>query len=152
MQEQRADALPLAVGKPDSLMQNGTVRPITREPLTDSQIQGLLRAIASAEAAPQLGLAESLSFVYRSPSGEVRVEHKSGANGAAILRSVAAPAPSSPPPPPSSPSYPSSAPSSRPAPSSSPAARSPQDTDELRRAMDALFRLMVSAGASDLHL
>src|SRR3954468_20503441 len=148
MQEQRADALQLAVGKPASLMQNGTVRPITREPLTDSQIQGLLREIASAEAAPQLGLAESLSFVYRSPSGEIRVEHKSGANGAAILRSVAAPAPSSAPPP----SSPSSAPSSRPAPSPSPAARSTQDTDELRRAMDVLFRLMVSAGASDLHL
>ena len=43
MHEQRADGLQLVVGKPASLMQNGTVRPITREPLTDTQIQGLLR-------------------------------------------------------------------------------------------------------------
>jgi twitching motility protein PilT len=124
MQEQRADALQLAVGKPASLMQNGTVRPITREPLTDSQIQGLLREIASAEASSQLGAAESVAFLYRSPSGEVQVEHKSGPNGAAILRLVA-PAPT---------------------------ARSTQDTAELRGAMDMLFRHMVGSGASDLHL
>jgi twitching motility protein PilT len=133
MLEQRADALQLAVGKPASLMQNGTVRPITREPLTDSQIQGLLREIASAEASSQLGAAESVAFVYRSPSGEVQVEHKSGPNGAATLRLVT-------PAPPSLPSPPA------------PTARSMQDTAELRGAMDALFRVMVESGASDLHL
>jgi twitching motility protein PilT len=133
MLEQRADALQLAVGKPASLMQNGTVRPITREPLTDSQIQGLLREIASAEASSQLGAAESVAFVYRSPSGEVQVEHKSGPNGAATLRLVTPAAPSLPSPP-------------------APTARSMQDTAELRGAMDALFRVMVESGASDLHL
>jgi twitching motility protein PilT len=132
MLEQRADALQLAVGKPASLMQNGTVRPITREPLTDSQIQGLLREIASAEASSQLGAAESVAFVYRSPSGEVQVEHKSGPNGAATLRLVTPAAPSLPSPP-------------------APTARSMQDTAELRGAMDALFRVMVESGASDLH-
>jgi twitching motility protein PilT len=138
MHEQRADALQLAVGKPASLMQNGTVRPITREPLTDSQIQGLLREIASTEAASQLGAAQSVAFVYRSPSGEVQVEHKSGPNGAAILRLVAAAGtPPSPLPPPSAPA---------------PTARSMQDTAELRRAMDALFKVMVDSSASDLHL
>jgi twitching motility protein PilT len=136
MHEQRADALQLAVGKPASLMQNGTVRPITREPLTDGQIQGLLREIASAEASSQLGAAESVAFVYRSPSGEVQVEHKSGPNGAATLRLVI-PAPPSLPSPPSAPA---------------PTARSMQDTAELRGAMDALFRVMVESGASDLHL
>jgi twitching motility protein PilT len=136
MLEQRADALQLAVGKPASLMQNGTVRPITREPLTDSQIQGLLREIASAEASSQLGAAESVAFVYRSPSGEVQVEHKSGPNGAATLRLVT----------PAGPSLPS--PPSAPAPTT----RSMQDTAELRGAMDALFRVMVESGASDLHL
>jgi twitching motility protein PilT len=136
MLEQRADALQLAVGKPASLMQNGTVRPITREPLTDGQIQGLLREIASAEASSQLGAAESVAFVYRSPSGEVQVEHKSGPNGAATLRLVI-PAPPSLPSPPSAPA---------------PTARSMQDTAELRGAMDALFRVMVESGASDLHL
>jgi twitching motility protein PilT len=138
MHEQRADALRLAVGKPASLMQNGTVRPITREPLTDSQIQGLLREIASAEASSQLGTAESVAFVYRSPSGEVQVEHKTGPNGAAILRLVA-PAGARP-----SPSSPPSA--------SAPTARSMQDTAQLRLAMDALFRVMVESAASDLHL
>jgi twitching motility protein PilT len=136
MHEQRADALQLAVGKPASLMQNGTVRPITREPLTDSQIQGLLREIASTETASQLGTAEPLAFVYRSPSGEVQVERKSGPNGAATLRLVTPAAPS----PPSAPSAPA------------PGARSMQDTAELRRAMDALFKVMVDSGASDLHL
>ena len=141
MHDQRADALQLAVGKPASLMQNGTVRPITREPLSDSQIQGLLREIASAEAAPQLGAGESVAFVYRAPSGEVRVEHKSGANGVAVLRPVAPAAPSAAPsPPPSPPSV------------ASPPARSTQETAGLRAAMDTMFRTMVASGASDLHL
>jgi twitching motility protein PilT len=138
LHDQRADALQLAVGKPASLMQNGTVRPITREPLTDSQIQGLLREIASAEASSQLGAAESVAFVYRSPSGEVQVEHKSGPNGAATLRLVA-PAGAS-----ASPAAPLASPA--------PTARSTQDTAELRGAMDTLFRHMVGSAASDLHL
>jgi twitching motility protein PilT len=133
LQEQRADALQLAVGKPASLMQNGSVRPITREPLSDTQIQGLLREIASPEAAPQLGAAESVAFVYRSPSGEVRVEHTS--NGSAVLRLVNAPATAG------------SANSS-----ATPPARSSQDTAELRKAMESMFRLLVDSGSSDLHL
>jgi twitching motility protein PilT len=138
MHEQRADALQLAVGKPASLMQNGTVRPITREPLTESQIQGLLREIASADAAPQLATAESLAFVYRAPSGEVRVEHKSGAAGASVLRPVGpAGTPSS---------------SAHPVAPAALSARSSQETAELRAAMDALFRMMVTSGSSDLHL
>jgi twitching motility protein PilT len=137
LHEQRADALQLAVGKPASLMQNGSARAITREPLTDSQIQGLLREIASSEAAPQLGAAESVAFMYRSPSGEVRVEHTSGANGAAVLRLVGSAAS------PSSSTLPSSPPAS---------ARAFQDTAELRRAMDSMFRLLVESGSSDLHL
>jgi twitching motility protein PilT len=141
MHEQRADALQLAVGKPASLMQNGAVRPITREPLSDSQIQGLLREIVSTDAAPQLGAAELVEFVYRSPSGEVRV---SGAAGSAVLRLVTPPAHSSP----SSASSPSSPSSSQPAAT----ARSSQEITEPRRAMDALFKLMVESGSSDLHL
>jgi twitching motility protein PilT len=132
MHDQRADALQLAVGKPASLMQNGTVRPITREPLSDGQIQGLLREIASAEATSQLAAAEPVAFVYRAPSGEVRVEHKAGAKGAAVLRPV----------------MPAGA---TPAPTSAPT-RSAQDTSEHRKAMDALFRLLVESGSSDLHL
>src|SRR5215210_7833320 len=96
MQEQRADFLQLAVGKPASLMQNGSVRPITREPLSDAQIQGLVREIATADAAPQLGSADPVAFAYRSPYGEVRVELQPGANGIAVLRPVTAASPSAP--------------------------------------------------------
>jgi twitching motility protein PilT len=143
MQEQRAEALQLAVGKPASLLQSGSARPITREPLSDSQIQGLLKEIASADTAAQLGSAEPVAFAYRSPFGEIRVEVKPGAGGAALLRPSTA-----------SPAAASSAPSGTSAPSSPPAS-SPQisqSSAELRGAMDTLFRLLVQSGASDLHL
>jgi twitching motility protein PilT len=162
MQEQRADSLQLAVGKPASLMQNGSIRPITREPLNDAQIQGLVREIASAETASQMGFAD-VSFSYKSPFGEIRVDLKPGADGTAVLRPVspAAPAPvaaptrsapsvaSAPvsPPPRPSPSSPSS-PSSPPA----PPARAAQDVGGHRAALEELFRLLVQSGASDLHL
>ncbi|HZN98451.1 MAG TPA: type IV pilus twitching motility protein PilT [Gemmatimonadales bacterium] len=149
MQEQRADALQLAVGKPASLMQNGSPRPITREPLTDTQIQGLLREIASADAASQLGSSE-VTFAYRSPFGEVRVEMKPGANGVAILR-PAAPAPSVPAAA-SAPAAPPSPPPAATAPPLASAGRSTQDVSEQRAAMEALFRNLVQSGASDLHL
>jgi twitching motility protein PilT len=148
MQEQRADALQLAVGKPASLMQNGSPRPITREPLTDTQIQGLLREIASADAASQLGSSE-VTFAYRSPFGEVRVEMKPGANGVATLR-PAAPASNAPSPASATAAPPSPPPAAAPPPA--PATRSTQDLSEQRAAMEALFRNLVQSGASDLHL
>jgi twitching motility protein PilT len=137
MQEQRAEALQLAVGKPASLMQNGSVRPITREPLSDAQIQGLVREIASGDTVSQLGTAEPVAFAYRSPYGEVRVELKSGANGLAVLRPVSPPA---------------AAPTAAAAPAAQPAARPSADLAEQRAAMDVLFRTLVQSGASDLHL
>jgi twitching motility protein PilT len=143
MQEQRAEALQLAVGRPASLMTNGSVRPITREPLGEAQIQGLLREIASADAANQLGSPEPAAFAYRSPYGEVRVELKGA--GLAVLRLVGGSAPSAGAAPPAA-----AAPQTPPAPT--PSARSTQDTSEQRAAMDALFRLLVQSGASDLHL
>src|SRR4051812_12173436 len=156
MQEQRAEALQLAVGKPASLMYNGSLRPITREPLSDAQIQGLVREIASPDAASQLGSTEPVAFAYRSPYGEVRVELKAGANGLAVLWPASAqagntaPSASSAPPVAAAPSPP--APFSPASPSSSPAARSTQDLSEHRAAMDVLFRTLVQSGASDLHL
>jgi twitching motility protein PilT len=139
MQEQRAEALQLAVGKPASLLQNGSARPITREPLSDSQIQGLLKEIASGDTANQLGSAEAVAFAYRSPFGEIRVEVKAGAGGAALLRPSTPPAAAAPPP---------SAPST-PQPTAAPL---PQSIAEQRGAMETLFRLLVQSGASDLHL
>jgi twitching motility protein PilT len=159
MQEQRAEALQLAVGKPASLVQNGSIRPITREPLNDAQIQALVREIASAETASQMGFAE-VSFSYRSPFGEVQVELKPGADGAAVLRLVAPAAPTAPPTraAPSAPS-PSASKASPPSPASPPPAASPpsparstQDVAGHRAAMEELFRHLVQSGASDLHL
>ena len=144
MQEQRAEALQLAVGKPASLMQNGSARPITREALSDVQIQGLLREIASADT--QLGSSEPVAFAYRSPFGEVRVELKAGANGLAVLR-PASPAPAGAPATPGAPPAPTPSPAS-----ASLVARSTLEVSEQRTAMDALFRILVQSGASDLHL
>jgi twitching motility protein PilT len=138
MHEQRAEGLQLAVGKPASLLQNGTVRPVTREPLSETQIQGLLREIASGDAAAQLAGTDPMPFVYRSPSGEVRVEPKSGA---AVLRPVA----------PAGSATPSAAPPPS-APQQAAAVRSTEDLAEFRKAIDTLFRTMVDSGASDLHL
>jgi twitching motility protein PilT len=145
MQEQRADALQLAVGKPASLMQNGSIRPITREPLNESQIQGLLREIASGDAASQLGSTKPVAFAYRSPYGEIRVELKPGADGTAVLRPVSAAA--TPPPVPAAPPSPTARPSS----SASPV-RPSQDLAEPRAAMDSMLRNLIQSGASDLHL
>jgi twitching motility protein PilT len=143
MQEQRAEALQLAIGRPASLMTNGSVRSITREPLGEAQIQGLLREIASADAANQLGSPEPAAFAYRSPYGEVRVELKGA--GLAVLRLVGGSAPAA--------GAPPTAAATAQAPAApTPPARSTQDTSEQRAAMDALFRLLVQSGASDLHL
>ena len=136
MHEQRAEALSLAVGKPASLMQNGTVRHLTREALSDAQIQSLVREIASPETAARFGSGGPVAFAYRAPTGEVQVELKSGTDGIALLRPAArepaaAAAPSAPPPPPAVPA---------------------PDLAAARAALDELFRLLVASGASDLHL
>ena len=138
MHEQRAEALQLVVGKPASLMQNGAVRHLTREPLSDAQIQALVREIASPETAAQMGSAGPVSFAYRAPSGEVQVELKAGNGGAAMLRPVAVAARGT------APGIPSVA--------AAPAARQAQDLAGARSELEGLFRLLVESGASDLHL
>jgi twitching motility protein PilT len=145
MHEQRADSLQLVVGKPAALRQNGAVRPLTREALSESQIQGLVREIASPEAAAQLGAGKPVTFAYRSPTGEIQVELTSGAEGSAVLRPVgvrATPA-----------ARPATAPPSPPGTSSGAAAAvGSNDLAEARAALEVLLRLLVESGASDLHL
>jgi len=46
MHEQRADALQLAVGHPAALVTSGGTRAITRDPLSDGQIVGLIAVLA----------------------------------------------------------------------------------------------------------
>jgi len=130
MHEQRAEVLTLAVGKPASLMQNGAVRHLTREALSDVQIQGLLREIASADTAAQVGSAQAVAFAYRAPTGEVHVEMKGGPDGAAFVRPAAA----------------------TPAATAAPVRAVQQDLAGPRASLEELFRLLVSSGASDLHL
>ena len=127
MHEQRADALQLAVGKPALLVSNGASRAITREPLNDGQILGLLREIASGDAAGSLNGREPVAFGYRAPTGQVQVEIRAaGAAALAVLR-----------------------PSGEPV--IAPVVAGP-DLSDAREAMEELFRRLVASGASDLHL
>ena len=143
MHEQRADSLQLAVGKPAALLQNGSVRHLTREALSETQIQGLVREIASPEVASQLGAGKPVTFAYRSPTGEIQVELTSGAEGSAVLRPVAA----------SAAPRPATAPASPPATTSgSAAAVGSSDLAEARAGLEVLLRGLVDSGASDLHL
>jgi twitching motility protein PilT len=144
MHEQRAEALQLIVGKPASLMQAGNVRHLTREPLNDAQIQGLVREIASGETVAQLGAGGPVAFAYRAPTGEIQVELKAGANGTVVLRPVGVPAPPPRPAETLAPSVPPTAPAA-------PASPTP-DLAGARAAIEALFRRLVESGASDLHL
>ncbi len=133
MHKQRADALHLVIGKPASLVTNGTARAITRETLNDTQIQGLVREIASPEAGGQIGGGGAVAFGYRAPSGEVQVELKRGTEGTTVVLRPAA----------RTPGVPAAAP---------PPGRSGDELAEARRSIEELFRVLVGLGASDLHL
>jgi twitching motility protein PilT len=134
LHEQRADALQLAVGQPAALVTNGAARAITRDPLTDGQIVGLVREIAG-DAAARIGAGAPVAFGYHSPSGEVRVEVSPGADGShAMLRPARA-----------------SGAGGAGAPASPPATKAP-DLTEARGRLEELLRLLVESGASDLHL
>ena len=146
MHEQRAEVLTLSVGKPAALTQNGAIRHLTREPLSDAQIQALVREIASPETAAQLGSAQGLAFAYRAPTGEVHVELKSGANGTAFLRPAGAGKESSPA---------AAGATAQAVPMgghAAPPARQAAELAAARAKLDELFRLLVASGASDLHL
>ena len=145
MHDQRAEALHLEVGKPASLMQNGAVRLLTKEPLTDAQIQALVREIASPEVTAQMGSAGPVSFAYRSPSGEVQVELKAGNGGTAMLRPVVTKVGNG-----ATGTHPAAALPA--APVVGPSARQTQDMAGARAELEVLFRLLVESGASDLHL
>jgi twitching motility protein PilT len=133
LHDQRADALRLAVGKPATLVANGSARPLTKDPLTDGQILTLVREVADAASAPRLGGSEAVSFPYNAPSGQVTVAVTPGEGGPVVevrAQSGAGAASGA----------------------AGVVARSAADLAEARAAMDDLFRLLVDAGASDLHL
>jgi twitching motility protein PilT len=131
LHDQRADALRLAVGKPATLVANGSARPLTKDPLTDGQILTLVREVADPASAPRLGGSEAVSFPYNAPSGMVTVAFTPGAGGPVVeVRAQAGSAPGA----------------------AGAGGRSAAELAEARAAMDDLFRLLVDAGASDLHL
>jgi twitching motility protein PilT len=134
--EQRGDALQLAVGKPVTLLANGSARALTRDPLTDVQILALAREVADADAAARLGGGEAFSFGYRSPSGQVTVALSRDAAGPLVEVRASAPAAGVPA---------GGAPGGV-------AGRSSAELAEARGGLDDLFRRLVDAGASDLHL
>ncbi len=136
LHEQRADALRLAVGKPAALLANGSARPLTRDPLTDVQILALVREVADPAAALRLGGPEPVSFPYRAPSGAVTIALTPGAAGALVEVRAA----------------PEAAGGSPAAPAPGPAGRGAAELAEARAALEELFRVLVEAGASDLHL
>ena len=123
--EQRADALRLAVGQPAALVTNGSTRSLTRDPLTDGQILALVREVADPAAAPRVGGAEPVSFPYQSPSGPVTVTCTRGAAGPQVEIRPATRAADG---------------------------RGTAEQAEARAAMEELLRVLVDAGASDLHL
>ena len=126
MHEQRAEGLQLTVGRPASLVANGSSRVLTKDPLTDQQIVSLLREIAGPDVAAKLGGGSPVAFLYQSPSGGVRVEVSPGPTGStAMLRPAGAP----------------------PA-----AARGASEVSAAKAEIEELLRLLVDSKASDLHL
>ena len=136
--EQRGDALQLAVGKPVTLLANGSARALTRDPLTDVQILALAREVADADAAARLGGGEAFSFGYRSPSGQVTVALSRDAAGPLVEVRAGAPE--------------AGAPVGGGAAHGAVGGQSGAELAEARGALDGLFRRLVDTGASDLHL
>jgi twitching motility protein PilT len=131
MKQHGAEALELGAGFPVRLSRGGVLQPVTRDVLTEAQVTALLREIAPAELAGQVGSHAPLRFGYASPVGsiEVTLEPKDGSS-TATLRAAAGEEPAPP--------LASSTPS--------------VDTVEARQEMDRLLRRLVESGGSDLHL
>ncbi len=130
MHEHRAEALQLAPGKPVSLVVKGSARAVTKEPLSDAQIIGLVREIAPGDIAALVTPGAQLSFAYHAPTGSIEVEMTPGADGAGVLLR----------------------PTGQPVPAGTAAAQSTRDLSEARTSMESLLRLLVESSASDLHL
>jgi twitching motility protein PilT len=161
MFERRADVLQMAAGQPVALATRGNAQPASKASLSETQILGIVREIAPSEVAPLISPTALVSFVYHAPSGPVEVEMQPGGEGlTAILR----PAGGS-----SSrlgasisgavrPSGPVAAPAAQPAAGgqgngAATAVTLGRTPDlEARAAIEALFRVMIETGASDLHL
>ncbi|HSE53142.1 MAG TPA: type IV pilus twitching motility protein PilT [Gemmatimonadales bacterium] len=129
MTQHGAEALVLGAGHPVRLSRGGQLQPVTKDPLTDVQVAGLLREIAPPEMAAQVGGGAGLTFDYASPVGPIAVAL--APEGGATLRPSGAPAQATP--------------------AASRAGNGPLPPEWVKE-MERLLRRMVELGGSDLHL
>ncbi len=152
--ETSARGLRLAVGSPAKIIDtDGAPQDASSHPLTRQEILQLVGPIIPEDARRRLPQEPSVEFDHASPNGAFKVTILRNGQEIAVSivpdRSAAAPAPP-PPPAPAPVVAPSAQPAAAPAPAPSsasttfPSAGSP--------AIDRLFRMMVEAKASDLHL
>ena len=134
MKQHGADALRLGTGKPVRLARGGVLQPVTKDPLTESQVTALLKEIASPAVAARIVAQARFTFAYESPIGpvEVALAPEEGGFGA-TLRSAGA------------------VDGAVPAAASEARATGPDLTGP-RQEMQRLLRRMVESGGSDLHL
>jgi twitching motility protein PilT len=81
------ESLHLAPGQPVRMEHRGTLRPISRETLDETQVAALVKELAPAAMVALLGPQARLSFTYQGPMGAVEVELAPDNGGsAAVLR------------------------------------------------------------------
>jgi twitching motility protein PilT len=137
MKQHGAEYLVLGAGAPIQLQRGTGQHPITRDPLTQAQYIALLREIAPADAAGQVGQSPGLTFAYDSPVGRIHVAFDQG-GASARLRALDA----------------EGAPAVAPGEPQAPLAAtvSTEALAEPRREIERLLRRLVETGGSDIHL
>ena len=80
MVSNRADAVRLADGDIAHIIKGGTKHPLTRQPLGDGQLLLLLREMAPPDVVATLGAADSVEFIYANGEGRfvTRVSRENG--------------------------------------------------------------------------
>jgi twitching motility protein PilT len=137
MKQHGAEYLVLGAGAPIQLQRGTGQHPITRDPLTQAQYVALLREIAPADAAGQVGQSPGLTFAYDSPVGRIEVVFEEG-GGTARLRVLDAGG--------------ASAPANSASTPAAPSTPVMTNLDESRRELERLLRRLVETGGSDIHL
>src|SRR5215218_9336925 len=70
---QQADAVELTEGDVASLVAGGARRPLTRQPLTGTQLVSVVREVAPPDAAARLDASQPADFIYDGPDGRFSV-------------------------------------------------------------------------------
>ena len=140
LHRQRGQSLRLVGGKPIGLVVGGATRAVNSEPLSNTQVLGLLREIAPAGLRARVAPGGEVRFSYTAPSGQVAVELEpvNGNMAAAVRPSASANSEGT-----------ATEPS---APQPEPATPAGHDVTAAHAEMDRLLALLVETGGSDLHL